>query len=146
MADDDFLYDLDRLIELRELARQVGDTAAPSTRLLSAGEPLTGRVGVLSGSFNPLTHAHEVLVSAALELGIASVLLLIPCRAVDKESVTRAALYDRILVALQWASSRQHVSVGLTNCGLYVDQATQLISLLPQSKPTFLVGFDKIVQ
>ncbi len=146
VADEDFLYDLDRLLAVRSVCHRLGNAEQPSIEVLSDDRPLAGRVGVLSGSFNPLTLATGELVSAAVKAGLDSVMLLVPCRSVDKEAVARAALYDRLLVLSQWAATRPEVTVGITNRDLYVDQAAQLEALLPDSEPTFVVGFDKIVQ
>jgi nicotinic acid mononucleotide adenylyltransferase len=141
-----FLYDLDRLLALRAVCHRLGEAERPAMQLLEDGQSLPGRVGVLAGSFNPLTNATDELVSAALKAGIDSVMLLVPCSSVDKEGVTRAAPYDRLLLLTQWAADRPEVTVAVTNRGLYADQALQLRDLLPDSEPTFVVGFDKIVQ
>jgi nicotinic acid mononucleotide adenylyltransferase len=146
VANGDFLYDLDRLLALRAVCHRLGEAERPAMQLLEKDRPLAGRAGVLSGSFNPLTNATGELVSSALKAGMETVMLLVPCHSVDKEGVTRAALYDRLLLLTQWAAARPAVTVAVTNRGLYADQALQLRELLPDSEPTFVVGFDKIVQ
>jgi nicotinic acid mononucleotide adenylyltransferase len=141
-----FVYDLPRLLWLREAVRRLAGDAEPTLLLLKpfAGAPRS--IGVLAGSFNPLTLAHTAVLEAGRREGLEATLLLLPLRAVDKEGVRRATPEDRALVALQWAAQRRHVAVGLVNRGLYVEQAALLAEQAPACRVVFLVGFDKIVQ
>ncbi len=142
----DFVYDLPRILRLRALER---DLARQSDARLQPLAPLPARpaaVGVLSGSFNPLTHGHEALATAAQREGLDAVLLLLPLRAVDKEGVTRASALDRALVLTAWAERHPGVGVSMVNRGLYVEHAHLLAASYPASRVVFLVGHDKIVQ
>ncbi len=142
----DFVYDLPRILRLRALER---DLARRPDAHLQTLTPLPARptaIGVLSGSFNPLTHGHEALVASAQREGLDAVLLLLPLRAVDKERVTRASALDRALVLSAWAERHPGVGVAMVNRGLYVEHAHLLAASYPASRVVFLVGHDKIVQ
>lgn len=141
-----FLYDLPRLRELHQTIEGLARKAKPTLHLLKPLPANARRVGVLAGSCNPLTRGHEALVIAARQHGLDAVLLLLPVRAVDKETVTRASAVDRALVAQQWALRQHDVGVGLVNRGLYVEQAELLRAAYPDWTITFLLGYDKIVQ
>lgn len=142
----DFVYDLPRLLWLRERERRLAFGEAPDLLPLAMPPGQPRAIGVLAGSFNPLTRGHAALVEAARRDGIDTVLLLLPLRAIDKESVTRAAAIDRAVVLLEWAARRQSVGVALVNRGLYVEQAALLRARFPTSAIVFVVGHDKIVQ
>ena len=142
----DFVYDLSRLLKLRQTIERLSQEATPTLHLLKPLPANARRVGVLAGSFNPLTRGHEALVIAARRHGLDAVLLLLPVRAVDKETVTRASTVDRALVARQWALRQHDAGVVLVNRGLYVEQAEVLKTAHPNWTITFLLGYDKIVQ
>ncbi len=142
----DFIYDLPRILRLRALERDL--TRRPDARLQPLA-PLPARptaIGVLSGSFNPLTRGHEALAAAAQREGLDAVLLLLPLRAVDKEGVARASALDRALVLSAWAERHPGVGAAMVNRGLYVEHAHLLAASYPHSRVVFLVGHDKIVQ
>jgi nicotinic acid mononucleotide adenylyltransferase len=109
----------------------------------------TARVGVLAGSFNPLTPAHTALMGAAARaLRLTVRLWAFSQVTVDKEWVARATLADRALQMRAYRESRR-ASSGLLvlRAGLYADQATALRALLPAGARMWLiVGYDKIVQ
>lgn len=142
----DYVYDLPRLLWLREAEQRLLGQAAPALLPLTMPPALGGRLAVLAGSFNPLTIGHEALVESALRDGASTALLLLPLRAIDKEGVTRAAAHDRALVMLEWAARHERVGVALVNRGLYVEQAALLHERFPMSEIVFVVGYDKIVQ
>ena len=142
----DFVYDLPRILRLRALERDLA--RRPDARLQPLA-PLPARpaaIGVLSGSFNPLTHGHEALVASAQREGLDAVLLLLPLWAIDKDRVTRASAIDRALVLMTWAERHPGVGVATVNRGLYVEHAHLLAAAYPASRVVFLVGHDKIVQ
>ena len=133
--------------ELRALVDGL-DPDGPS-RILLLGRStarLTGRVGVLPGSFNPPTNAHIALAQSGRDAGLSSILYLLSKRTINKESVSGINLADRLALLDQIARPVGD-RVALTNCGLYVDQARGLRAVLPATtRIVFLVGFDKIVQ
>ena len=70
---------------------------------------------------------------------------LVALRSVDKEAVEIARLEDR-LALLVTIGSRTGAAVALCNVGLYVDQARAFREALPDTRLSFVVGFDKLVQ
>jgi nicotinamide-nucleotide adenylyltransferase len=136
----------------RAVAAAVADlqpAAPPRARLLHpppAG--LGARVGILPGSFDPLTTAHVALAAAALRRGpLDSLCYLLSVHTVDKVDRDHAALADRALVLLRHVARRPRQGVAVANRGLYVEEAEALLPLLPPGAALwFVVGFDKIVQ
>jgi len=109
----------------------------------------SGSVWLFSGTFNPLTLAHIALVRSARRLAGAHhhMLWLLAVASIEKESVARATLVDRLAHLLAYVRAEPHSSVVVVNRGLYVEQVTLLRSqLLTSSDLVVLVGFDKIVQ
>src|SRR5579884_906226 len=113
-----FVYDLPRLLWLREAEQLLAEQSGPALRVLAPPAPAPHRLAVLAASFNPLTRGHVALAEAARRAGADGVLLLLPLRAVDKEGVTRAAPMDRALTLLEWAAKRESIGVALVNRGL----------------------------
>jgi nicotinic acid mononucleotide adenylyltransferase len=117
------------------------------------GEPPTmgsaARVGVLAGSFNPLTPAHSALMNAAARtLRLSVRLWAFALVTVDKERVERATLTDRALQLQAYLAGRR-TAAGLLvlRAGLYADQAAALRTLLPPGARLWLVvGYDKVTQ
>lgn len=106
------------------------------------------RVGLLPGSFNPLTLAHIALADAARRQGHLDVLTWsIAARTIDKEGVTRATIPDRLAQLAAFARRAPNAAVVLLNRGLYVEQMEALRTLTTEQTDLFIVvGFDKIVQ
>jgi nicotinic acid mononucleotide adenylyltransferase len=127
----------------------LGPAGPPRARLLRAPPAgLGARVGVLPGSFDPLTTAHTALARAALrQRAVSSLLFLLSVQVVDKEDRATAALADRALVLLRHVARRPRAGVAVCNRGLYVEEAEALAPLLPAGAELwFVVGHDKIVQ
>jgi nicotinic acid mononucleotide adenylyltransferase len=127
---------------------QALSTTQPSGELLTShGEDARNRVGVLSGSFNPLTRAHEALADAAMVTGKLDVIVWVaPITSVNKEGVERASLVDRLLQMDAFTRGRGD-ALAIVNRGLYLDQAEILRDLQPQCDEfVMILGFDKIVQ
>lgn len=142
------LYDLPRLLQLRRALREAA-AATDGRAEVVAGPGLAhgARVGILSGSFNPLTVAHTALAEAALASGVVDrALFTLSTSTVDKEVLVGAALEDRLLVLSLACERDPRLGVLLVNRGLYVEQAELLRSTLTPRDVVFLVGFDKIVQ
>jgi nicotinamide-nucleotide adenylyltransferase len=140
--------DLARLRRLHGAVRACVPDGPPCLKtffpeLLSGARSLA----VLSGSFNPLTAAHLAVADAAEKGRLGPILFLLSTFTIDKERPQGALLEDRLLMLELHARRNAPRSVGLTNRGLYVEQAELIRSGLPSLVDlTFLVGFDKIVQ
>src|SRR5689334_10477968 len=96
------IYDLRRLFVFRETLKTLGVTAPPTARVLWPGssEPHAWRrVGLLCGSFNPLTLAHTELAGQARSVaGLDVVLFTLATVTIEKERVTGLSLEDRLLL------------------------------------------------
>ena len=144
---------LDSAPELTRLAHDAARVIAseePCALALAGGRRLrhAARVGLVAGSFNPLTRAHVTLVNAALRAaGLDAVIWACAAASVDKERVERAALVDRLAQMRAFIVGRRRDALVLLNRGLYVDEARTIRALLaPSAELLILVGFDKIVQ
>jgi nicotinamide-nucleotide adenylyltransferase len=123
----------------------------PAADFFGKKEPIAGSesVWLFSGTFNPLTLAHIALVRSAGRLAGAHhhMLWLLAVASIEKESVARATLVDRLAHLLAYVRAEPDSSVMVVNRGLYVEQVALLRSqLLTSSELVVLVGFDKIVQ
>ena len=142
------LYDLPRLLALRAALRRVGGAGEPRAEVTFGNELARGtRLGLLPGSFNPLTVAHTALAEAGLASGaVDRVLFTLSTHTVDKDVVTGAALEDRLLALELACDGDPRLGVLLVNRGLYVEQAELARATWDIDAVVFLVGFDKIVQ
>jgi nicotinic acid mononucleotide adenylyltransferase len=142
-------YDLDRLIQHRQALQRLDAVGDGELRQLAGRLPEHGtRLGLLAGSFNPPTIAHQSLAVAGLMAGrLDRVWYTLSIHTVGKEVVTGAALDDRLLLLDLLAEADPRLGVLLINRGLFVDQAQLIHAAYPTlTDLVFLVGFDKIVQ
>lgn len=144
-------WDLALLLHDRALLASLDPRAAPTLLPVAARQPNPPRrLGLLAGSFNPVTLAHVHLARAALRSGRCdAVWFLMSVRTVDKETATGALLEDRLAVLRRVVDDTDpaHLGVALCNRGLYVDQAEAAGALAPPPEEVvMIVGFDKIVQ
>lgn len=132
------------------LVASMGESHAPYAKALAGHEALLSahRIGLLPGSFNPLTLAHTALARAARRAaGLDLIAWAIAARTVDKEGVVRATVADRLAQLASYAKWTQEDAALLVNRGLYVEQAEALRSLVGEATDVaIVVGFDKIVQ
>ena len=143
------IYDLKRIFALRETVDTL-DLAAPPTVCLIPPLPPQSlhHVGILCGSFNPLTCAHTILAeTAATTFGLDAVLFTLAKVTVDKEQVTGLSLEDRLLSLSIYAEQHPQLEVALVNRGLYFEQAQAFHSLCGDHvRLSFLIGMDKLLQ
>jgi len=143
------IYNLKRLFALRE-ALETLDLAAPPTAHIFYPEPVPPfrRVGILCGSFNPLTLAHTELAARARETcQLDCVFFTLAKVTVDKEQITGLGLADRLLLLSLYAQRHDCTGVALVNRGLYFEQAQAFRSLLgDRVELNFVVGMDKLLQ
>ncbi len=154
------------LRRVQALLEQLHPEAAPQA-LLAPGSPAPrGTIIVFPGSFNPPTTAHLALLKQAQQFARSHFLSIGKRRGnasknhaihlyvamskhiVDKESVERPLLLDRILLLDILLRRRfPHAGILLFNRGLYVEQAQAVHTSFPHvTRLLFLIGFDKIVQ
>ncbi len=142
-------YDLARLFTLRDRLQSLDSTTPPmACPLPTPLHPSPQRLGVLCGSFNPLTLAHVVLAQHACRtFHLDQILYTVAKVTVDKEQVTGMGLEDRLLLLLLHVEQQQHLGVALVNRGLYFEQAQAFQSLFDKRVGLFfIVGMDKLVQ
>jgi nicotinamide-nucleotide adenylyltransferase len=143
------IYDLKRLFALREAVETLDVSAPPAVRLISPQTvtPLR-RVGILCGSFNPLTFAHTTLAEKASEtFGLDCVFFTLAKVTVDKEQVTGLGLEDRLLLLSLYTEQHAKLGVALVNRGLYFEQAQAFRAVFgDHTTISFLIGMDKLLQ
>jgi nicotinamide-nucleotide adenylyltransferase len=151
---------IDRFKQVQTLLEQLDPEATPQA-LLVPGSPMPrGSVIVFPGSFNPPTNAHLALLKQARDFARqhpfesdrhnhrVHLYAAISKHTIDKESVERPVLLDRVLL-LETVLHRhlRHTGILLFNRGLYVEEAEAVRASFPQvTRLFFLIGFDKIVQ
>lgn len=136
----------------RALARVQGP-GAPRLEVLwpySPGSP--GRVGLVSGSFDPMTLAHAALADA-LRSAAELVLFMYSPQTLPKEvgpggepGPSLLSPKDRVTSLLAYCRSRAGLGVALCSHGLYVDQAEATAGAFPGAEIVFGVGSDKVLQ
>lgn len=143
------IWDVRRLCALHEVIESV-DLHAPPTMQLISPQPLptVQRLGLLCGSFNPLTLAHTELANRAREvMGLDLVLFTLAKVTVEKEQVTGLSLEDRLLLLSLYAQRHAGNGVAVVNRGLYYEQAQAFRTLLGEYVAlSFVVGMDKLLQ
>jgi nicotinamide-nucleotide adenylyltransferase len=143
------IYDLPRLLAFREALESLDLAASPTARVLYPSTTTQlRRVGILCGSFNPLTLAHTELAERARQaFALDCVFFTLAKVTVDKEQATGMSLEDRLLVLNLYAQHHNHLGVALVNRGLYFEQAQAFRTLLgPQAVLHFVIGMDKLFQ
>lgn len=105
-------------------------------------------IGILAGSFDPLTNAHLALARAARDAGgCDAVYLALSKHTVDKEARVRPTDAARALLLRLVARREPGLGVLAFNRGLYADQAVAARATFPQARAIrFVVGFDKARQ
>ncbi len=81
------------------------------------------RIGILSGSFHPVTNAHLALAEAAL--GQLDEVLLVMPREFPHKSYDDVGLGDRIEMVRLSVAGRPHFSVAIAESGLFVEIALE---------------------
>lgn len=140
---------LTRLLALYKAVDTLDLTAPPTASLISpASIPVARRVGILCGSFNPLTLAHTELAERAREtFALDLVVFTLAKVTVDKEQVIGMSLEDRLLLLSLFAERHEKMGVALVNRGLYFEQARAFRALLGKEVELyFLIGMDKLLQ
>lgn len=134
-----------------ELFNWLDPTASPRIELVhsaTASIPQRGKkLGIFSGSFNPLTLAHTKMVEDTIaEYQLDELLLLLAKANVDKD-VFGLPLAARLLTLKKYTEDRQRFSVGVSSHGRYIDKVTALKSISPpETEFYFIVGYDTLVR
>ena len=134
-----------------ELFNGLDPTASPRIELVhcaAASTPQHGKkLGIFSGSFNPLTLAHTKMVEDTIaEYELDELLLLLAKANVDK-GVFGLPLAARLLTLKKYTENRQRFSVGVSSHGRYIDKVTALKAISPpETEFYFIVGYDTLVR
>jgi nicotinic acid mononucleotide adenylyltransferase len=139
--------DPDRIREALDRARKPG---SPRLEVLEDGAVRPPAVGLVPGSFDPLTWAHAALADA---LDTDLVLLVYSPATLAKEvgpggepEPPLLSEDDRIASLLAYAAGRRRLGVALCSHGLLADQAEAAASAFPGARLVFGVGSDKVIQ
>ncbi|MDA0710866.1 MAG: nicotinate-nicotinamide nucleotide adenylyltransferase [bacterium] len=120
----------------------------PTARVLHRGTKEPGRrVGILDASFNPMTLAHEALLTVARQTYHLDEMLLMLSRSnVDKE-LSGAGLGARLAMLMLYAQEKENVSVGICSHARFVDKIAALKQIYPDGTGFFfLVGYDTLLR
>ena len=134
-----------------ELFNRLDPTASPRIELVHRAEPSISergkRLGIFSGSFNPLTLAHTKMIEDTItEYQLDELLLLLAKANVDK-AVFGLSLAARLLTLKKYTQNRERFSVGVSSHGRYIDKVTALKAILPpETEFHFIVGYDTLVR
>ena len=134
-----------------ELFNRLNPSAPPQIELVHRAVPpilqCGKKLGIFSGSFNPLTLAHtRMMEDTVAEYQLDELLLLLAKANVDK-TVFGLPLAARLLTVKKYAESRQAFSVGVSSHGRYIDKVIALASIFPpDTEFYFIVGYDTLVR
>ncbi len=105
------------------------------------------KLGIFSGSFNPLTVAHIKMVEEARERFQLDELLLLLAKANVDKDIFGWPLAGRILTLKRYAENQNDVSVGISSHGRYIDKVTALKAVYPaETEYHFIIGYDTLVR
>lgn len=107
----------------------------------------TKKLGIFSGSFNPLTLAHIRMVEDTVAKYRLDELLLLLAKANVDKPVFGLPLAARLLTVKKYAESQSQISVGASSHGRYIDKVTALKTLFSaDTEFHFIVGYDTLVR
>ena len=134
-----------------ELFNGLDPSAPPQIELVHRAAPpileCGKKLGIFSGSFNPLTLAHTRMVEDTVAQYQLDELLLLLAKANVDKAVFGLPLAARLLTVKRYAESRQAFSVGVSSHGRYIDKVAALRSIFPpDTEFHFIVGYDTLVR
>ena len=127
-----------------ELFNRLDPSAPPQIELVHRAVPLTlkhcKKLGIFSGSFNPLTLAHTQMAEDTIAKYQLDELLLLLAKANVDKAVFGLPLAARLLTVKRYAESRQKFSVGVSSHGRYIDKVTALKSIFRRAPNSTLLS------
>ena len=134
-----------------ELFNRLDPTALPQIELVHRAAPSISergkKLGIFSGSFNPLTLAHTKMIEDTIAKYQLDELLLLLAKANVDKTVFGLPLAARLLTLKRYAEDRPKFSVGVSSHGRYIDKVTALkVILPPETEFHFIVGYDTLVR
>lgn len=105
------------------------------------------RLGIFSGSFNPLTVAHIKMIEAAQKNYDLDEILLILARANVDKGVFGLSLADRLLMLKEYTANREGFSVAACSHGKFIEKIEALKPAYPSGTHfSFIVGYDTFIR
>ncbi len=105
------------------------------------------RLGIFSGSFNPLTVAHIKMIEAAQKKYDLDEILLILARANVDKGVFGLSLADRLLILKEYTANREDFSVAACSHGKFIEKIEALKPAYPSGTHfSFIVGYDTFIR
>ena len=102
-----------------------------------------GRLGVLGGAYNPITHAHLVLARTALEEARLNEVLFVLSKIPPHKRIEGATIDQRLEMMRLAVAEVPFAAVGLCTHGLFLDIAAALKDAYPERPEVFfIVGRD----
>ena len=118
---------------------QVGWVYRAAQHIKTAGRKL----GIFSGSFNPITVAHIQMIEAAQKKYDLDEILLILARANVDKGVFGLSLADRLSMLKLYAVNREDFSVAACSHGKFIEKVEALKPVYPSGTHfSFIVGYD----
>ena len=122
---------------------QVGWVYRAAQQIKTAGRKL----GIFSGSFNPLTVAHIEMIEAAQKKYDLDEILLILARANVDKGVFGLSLADRLSMLKLYAADREDFSVAACSHGKFIEKIEALKPVYPPGTHfSFIVGYDTFIR
>ena len=121
----------------------------PRLEVLGEVSPRPLTVGLVSGSFDPMTVAHVALARALRERGADPVLLVYAARTMPKGAGAEPPLLtpERRLASLAaWSDHHPGFRAAVCSHGLYADQAEAAGAAFPGTAIVVGLGSDKVLQ
>lgn len=147
----DKFHDYPEFEEYSHLINQLNTDGLPEIVIVHRSpHPInkTGKkLGIFSGSFNPITIAHiKMFEEAQVRFQLDEVLLLLAKANVDKIEFG-VPLAGRVLTLKSYAAERNNVSIGVSSHGRYIDKISALKAIYPEgTEYHFIVGYDTLVR
>ncbi|MDE0636458.1 MAG: nicotinate-nicotinamide nucleotide adenylyltransferase [Candidatus Poribacteria bacterium] len=134
-----------------QLINELDPNAPPQVVIVHrTPDPICGsgkKLGIFSGSFNPLTVAHIKMVEEARERFQLDELLLLLAKANVDKDLFGWPLAGRILSLKRYAEDQNNISIGISSHGRYIDKVEALKTIYPvDTEFHFIVGYDTLVR
>ncbi len=141
----------DEARDLDALVDQLDPNSVPQIRWVYRAARRINRggqkLGIFSGSFNPLTVAHIKMIEAAQKKYDLDEILLILARANVDKGVFGLSLADRLLMLKEYTVNREDFSVAACSHGKFIEKVEALKSAYPPgSHFSFIVGYDTFIR
>lgn len=133
--------------QFAQLFEELDPAGPPRIEIVHGTRDIGKRIGIFSGSFNPLTVAHTTMAEQVVEQFQLDELLLLLAKANVDKGIFGLPLAARLFTLKRYAESRPGFSVGASSHGRYLDKITALTALYPpQTEFHFIVGYDTLIR